>query len=66
VFVATRFRRRGLAQALLARALLALHGAGAMMVCLDVDPDSETGAMRVYERAGFRPTGVLALYQKQL
>ncbi len=46
-------RRRGIASALLARALTEARAAGFGSASLGVDADSPTGALGLYERAGF-------------
>jgi mycothiol synthase len=46
-------RKRGVASALLARALAEGRAAGFATASLGVDADSPTGATRLYERAGF-------------
>jgi mycothiol synthase len=46
-------RKRGIASALLARALAAARAAGFATASLGVDADSPTGAAGLYERAGF-------------
>jgi mycothiol synthase len=53
--VATRrsARKRGIASALLARALADARSAGFTAASLTVDADSPTGALGLYERAGF-------------
>jgi mycothiol synthase len=53
VFVRRPWRRRGLAQALVARSLVALRERGMAEAMLGVDADNPTGAVGVYERAGF-------------
>ncbi len=53
VFVRRPWRRRGLAAALVARALEVLREAGMEYAMLGVDADNPTGAVGVYERAGF-------------
>jgi ribosomal protein S18 acetylase RimI-like enzyme len=50
-------RGRGIASALLARTLAGLAGAGYRYAELGVDADSQTGAGRLYERAGFVTVG---------
>ncbi|MFC7479324.1 GNAT family N-acetyltransferase [Luedemannella flava] len=47
------WRRRGVASALLGAVLAAAGNAGAEEVVLNVDASSPTGAVGVYERAGF-------------
>jgi mycothiol synthase len=53
--VATRqaARKRGIASALLAKALTAAKTDGFASASLNVDADSSTGAVRLYERLGF-------------
>ena len=46
-------RKRGIASALLARALAEARAAGFATASLGVDADSPTGALGLYERAGF-------------
>jgi mycothiol synthase len=50
-------RGRGIAGALLARTLAGLADAGCRYAELGVDADSQTGAGRLYERAGFATIG---------
>jgi mycothiol synthase len=54
VFVRRSWRRRGLAQALVARSLVVLRQRGMTEAILGVDSENPTGALGVYERAGFR------------
>lgn len=54
VFVRRPWRRRGLAAALVTRSLVVLREAGADHAMLGVDAENPTGAVGVYERAGFR------------
>lgn len=53
VGVARDWRRRGIAPALLARTLEAIAAAGLDAAVLDVDSDSPTGALGLYEGLGF-------------
>jgi mycothiol synthase len=53
VFVRRPWRRRGLAAAVVARSLVVLREAGMEHAMLGVDADNPTGAVGVYERAGF-------------
>ncbi len=53
VFVRRPWRRRGLAAALVARSLLLLRERGMTSAWLGVDGENPTGALGVYERAGF-------------
>lgn len=47
------WRRRGLASALLGRALVGLRDAGMTSAQLDVDTENENQALTLYERHGF-------------
>ena len=53
VFVRRPWRRRGLAAALVGRSLQLLRERGMASAWLGVDADNPTGALGVYERAGF-------------
>ncbi len=48
------WRGRGIASALIARALVALRDRGMTEAALAVDSENETGALRLYQRMGFR------------
>jgi ribosomal protein S18 acetylase RimI-like enzyme len=48
------WRRRGLGTALLVRSMEAFQAAGLESARLDVDTENPTGALGLYERAGFR------------
>ncbi len=50
------WRRQGLASALVLRAMVALRAAGLDEAALEVDAENVSGAVRVYERLGFRRT----------
>ena len=54
VFVRRPWRRRGLASALVARALVRLREAGMEEAMLGVDSENPSGALGLYERAGFQ------------
>jgi mycothiol synthase len=58
------YRRRGLGSALLAQSLHALSGAGMEAAHLHADTDNLTGAMRLYESAGFRVRKTSVSYRK--
>jgi mycothiol synthase len=58
------WRRRGLAAALIARSLVVLRDRGMHIAALGVDTESPTGALGVYERAGFKPVKTFAFYRK--
>lgn len=66
LWVKREWRRRGVARALLARACAALRARGMREATLFVDVESESGAMRLYERAGFRRLGGWAVYSKAM
>jgi ribosomal protein S18 acetylase RimI-like enzyme len=53
--VRRRWRRRGLATALLVRSMEAFRDAGLDAATLGVDAENPTGALGVYERVGFHP-----------
>lgn len=59
-------RRRGLGEAVIRGSVLALREAGADQAYLDVDTDNATGALRLYERCGFRVTSESRAYAKPL
>ena len=58
------WRRRGLAQALILRSLRQLQELGMTEAALGVDTENVSGALRLYERCGFRPARSGALYRK--
>jgi ribosomal protein S18 acetylase RimI-like enzyme len=60
------WRQRGLGLALLQHALAEFQRRGAQKVMLNVDASSLTGALRIYERAGFRIISQSDLYEKEL
>jgi mycothiol synthase len=66
VSVRRRWRRRGLARALLARSLAAMRRAGLTSASLGVDTENVTGALRLYESLGFVPKSRFTLYRKPL
>jgi len=66
VFVRRPWRRRGLAQALVARSLIALRERGIDHAMLGVDADNPTGALGVYERAGFVVVKRSTAYRKPM
>jgi mycothiol synthase len=59
-------RKRGIATALLARVLSRAKAAGLATASLDVDSGSLTGAVGVYERAGFTVEASRTVYEKTL
>jgi mycothiol synthase len=66
VFVRRPWRRRGLAAALVARSLVVLHERGMTSAWLGVDADNPTGALGVYERAGFAVHTRSTAYRKPM
>jgi len=62
------WRQRGIALALLHQAFAAFFHRGWTRVGLDVDAESETGATRLYERAGMHvdPDYAITVYHKEL
>jgi GNAT superfamily N-acetyltransferase len=60
------WRRKGLASALMAEVIEASRQAGYAHVCLGVDADSPTGAVGVYERAGFAPEHRFVAYRRPI
>ncbi len=66
VFVRRRWRRRGLGAAIVARALVRLREAGMDEAMLGVDSDNPSGALGLYERAGFVVDRRAAAYRKPM
>ncbi len=66
VFVRRRWRRRGLGAALVARSLVTLRERGMGAAMLGVDADNPTGALGLYERAGFEVHRQSAAYRKPM
>jgi ribosomal protein S18 acetylase RimI-like enzyme len=58
------WRRRGLAQALIVRSLRILQEQGMAEAALNVDTENVSGALRLYERCGFRPTKSGSVYRQ--
>ena len=56
VFTRRKWRKRGLASALIARSLHVLAGRGVEVAALGVDADNPSGALRLYESFGFAVT----------
>jgi ribosomal protein S18 acetylase RimI-like enzyme len=54
IYVRKRWRRRGLATALMGRTLVALRDRGMTSAQLDVDSENENQALTLYEQHGFR------------
>ncbi len=66
VGVRQRYRRRGLATAMLQRSLSMFWDRGTKRVNLDVDGESLTNAVALYERVGMRVFRRYAIYEKLL
>ncbi len=66
VFVRRPWRRRGLGAAIVARALVRLREAGMSDAALGVDSDNPSGALGLYERAGFAIHRRAAAYRRQM
>lgn len=64
VSVRRSWRRRGVASALIVAALDALRSAGMTEAALGTDAENVSGAVRVYERLGFRPVWRTVNYRK--
>ena len=60
------WRRRGLAQAIVTRSLVALRERGMDHAMLGVDADNPNGAVGVYERAGFFVVNTSTAYRKPM
>ncbi len=66
VFTCRRWRRRGLARALISRSLLVLRERGLREAALGVDADNPTGALGLYESVGFRTTARYTAWRRPL
>jgi mycothiol synthase len=66
VGVRREFRGRGLAQALLSAALAGFRAEGVQRAVLDVDSDSPTGALGLYEHLGFTQASRSAVYEREV
>jgi mycothiol synthase len=66
VSVRRRWRRRGLARALLASSLVGARDAGFTSASLGVDTDSPTGATDLYRSLGFEPQRTFTNWRKPL
>jgi ribosomal protein S18 acetylase RimI-like enzyme len=60
------WRGRGLARALIAASLPLLRERGMTEGALGVDTDNEFGALRLYERCGFRPVSTVRAFSRTL
>ena len=58
------YRKQGLGRALLLAGMQALQDEGMQWAMLGVDTESPTGALRLYEGAGFRPVKRSAVFRK--
>lgn len=66
LFTRRPWRKRGVGAALLADSFRRLWERGERSVGLGVDAESETGAFRLYERAGMKPALGWVMYEKEL
>jgi mycothiol synthase len=66
LFTRRQWRGRGVGAALLADAFGRLWDRGERSIGLGVDAGSETGAFRLYERAGMTPALGWVMYEKDL
>ena len=57
------WRNRGLAKSLIARSLTAVKACGMKETALGVDTRNISGALRLYESLGFRPTKRISIYR---
>lgn len=60
------WRKRGLARALMLQVMRELQARGMTQAALDVDAENLTGALRLYESAGFRAVKHWTFYDKTL
>jgi len=66
IFVGRRHRGKGLASALIARSFDVLRAQGLSDAALTVDTQNPSGALRLYEKMGFRTVAQYASYRKPL
>ena len=66
LFTCRPWRKQGIGRALLADAFRRLWERGERSVGLGVDAESDTGAFRLYERAGMTPALGWVMYEKEL
>jgi ribosomal protein S18 acetylase RimI-like enzyme len=66
ILVGRKWRRRGLARALIAASFPLLRARGMQEAALRVDTENVSGALRVYERCGFRPVSRHTTFRKPL
>ena len=60
------WRRRGLARALIVQSLYAIKERGMTEAALGVDTQNTSGALHLYESAGFRPVSRFTIYNKPM
>jgi mycothiol synthase len=63
--VRKRWRKRGIGSALLKRSFADFKRRGIEKIALGVDASNETGAVRVYEQVGMKPSRVYLTYEKR-
>jgi len=66
LFTRRSWRGRGVGAALLADTFARFWARGERNIGLGVDAQSDTGAFRLYERAGMRPVLGWLMYEKEL
>jgi ribosomal protein S18 acetylase RimI-like enzyme len=66
IAVASGWRKKGIASALLARSLKTLRDCGMTSATMDVDAHNPSGALRVYQSLGFEMVKSFTFYQKPL
>ncbi|MFN2182411.1 MAG: GNAT family N-acetyltransferase, partial [Anaerolineae bacterium] len=66
VFVRRPWRRRGLARSLLSQSIEMFLNMGMEETALGVDADNPSGALALYEAAGYRISGKHTIYRKAM
>ena len=66
IFVGRKHRNKGLASALISQSLIVLRSQGVDDAALTVDTENPSGALRLYEKMGFRTVAQYASYRKPL
>lgn len=66
IFTLKEYRGRGIAQALIARGLAQFKQLGYSEAALDVDAENATGALRLYEKLGYRSHNTVIANRKPL
>lgn len=66
IFVGKKHRSKGLASALISQSLSVLKAQGVDDAALTVDTENPSGALRLYEKMGFRTVAQYASYRKPL